>query len=254
LTLVGSTRADDIVRDADILHLYKKAGIARFLLGIESYDENTLRKIHKGGAMAKDRKAIQLLRKHEILSMATYVVGFEEETDSDYLRGLKQLLSYDADQIQMLYITPHRWTLYYRTAARRKVIQTDIRKWDYKHQVLATQNMPAWRVLFWVKFMEAVMQLRPRSLWRLFAHRDRAIRAAQRWYYCIGRKVWFHEVWSFFFRDRQQKNGPTLEDFWGESQEREQYAMERPMERPASSGEMQSSIHPCLLPRSAAKD
>jgi anaerobic magnesium-protoporphyrin IX monomethyl ester cyclase len=35
LTLVGSTRADDIVRDADILHLYKKAGVARFLLGIE---------------------------------------------------------------------------------------------------------------------------------------------------------------------------------------------------------------------------
>ena len=33
LILVGSTRADDIVRDADILHLYKKAGCQRFLLG-----------------------------------------------------------------------------------------------------------------------------------------------------------------------------------------------------------------------------
>ena len=38
------------------------------------------------------------------------------------------------------------------------------------------------------------MQLRPRSLWRLFAHRDRGIRAAMRWYYRIGRKVWFHEI------------------------------------------------------------
>ena len=37
LTLIGSTRADDIVRDADLLPLYKKAGVARFLLGIESY-------------------------------------------------------------------------------------------------------------------------------------------------------------------------------------------------------------------------
>ena len=27
VTLVGSTRADDIVRDADILHLYKRAGV-----------------------------------------------------------------------------------------------------------------------------------------------------------------------------------------------------------------------------------
>jgi len=122
LTLVGSTRADDIVRDADILHLYKQAGVARFLLGIESYDEETLRKICKGGTTSKDREAIRLLRQHDILSMATYVVGFEEETDRDYWRGLKQLLSYDPDQIQLLYVTPHRWTPYFHMAADRRVI------------------------------------------------------------------------------------------------------------------------------------
>jgi anaerobic magnesium-protoporphyrin IX monomethyl ester cyclase len=227
LTLVGSTRADDIVRDEDILHLYKKAGVARFLLGIENYNEDTLRKIRKGGTTQKDRKAIQLLRKHGIISMATYVVGFEEETDVDYLRGLKQLLSYDPDQIQLLYVTPHRWTSYYRTVVKRKVIQKDISKWDYKHQVLDTKNMPPWRVLAWVKFTETVMQLRPRSLWRLFTHPDRAIRAAMTWYYRIGRKVWFHEIWEFFFRNQLQKNGPALEDFWGEPQDGEQYAMER---------------------------
>src|SRR5437588_4018566 len=42
LILVGSTRADDIVRDADILHLYKRAGWQRFLLGLENTDDKTL--------------------------------------------------------------------------------------------------------------------------------------------------------------------------------------------------------------------
>ena len=42
--LVGSTRADDIVRDADILHLYKKAGWDRFLLGMENTNPVGLRK------------------------------------------------------------------------------------------------------------------------------------------------------------------------------------------------------------------
>ena len=247
LTLVGSTRADDIVRDADILHLYKKAGVARFLLGIENYDEGTLRKIHKGGTMSKDRQAIRLLRQHDILSMATYVVGFEEERDRDYLRGLKQLLSYDPDQIQMLYVTPHRWTPYYRSAAKRKVIQTDIRKWDYKHQVLATQNVPPWRVLLWVKFIEAVMQLRPRSLCRLFVHPDRAIRAAMRWYYRIGRKVWFHEIWSFLFQDHPEKDGPALEEFWGEPQDREQYAMERLFQCPIQPAKSDRPVAYALL-------
>lgn len=219
LTLVGSTRTDDIVRDADILHLYKKAGVARFLLGIESYDEETLRKICKGGTTAQDREAIWLLRQHNILSMATYVVGFEEETDRDYARGLKQLLAYDPDQIQLLYVTPHRWTPYFRLAADRRVIQTDQRKWDYKHQVLASRHMPPWRVMMWVKFIEAVMQLRPRALRRVIAHPDLAIRAAMRWYYQIGRRVWPFEIWNFLFHDRHEREGPTLAEFWGAPQD-----------------------------------
>lgn len=221
LTLIGSTRAGDIVRDADILHLYKQAGVARFLLGIESYDEQTLRKIRKGTTTATDREAIRLLREHDILSMATYVVGFEEETGRDYWRGLRQLLSYDPDQIQLLYVTPHRWTPYFDEAADRRVIQTDLAQWDYKHQVLATRHMAPWRVLLWVKFMEAVIQLRPRSLRRVLAHPDRAIRDAMKWYYRIGRQVWPYEIRNFLLRDRRERNGPTLAAFWGPPEDTE---------------------------------
>jgi anaerobic magnesium-protoporphyrin IX monomethyl ester cyclase len=218
LTLIGSTRADDIVRDADILPLYRKAGVARFLLGIESYDDETLRKIRKGGTAANDREAIRLLRRHGIISMATYVVGFEEETDRDYWRSLRQLLAYDPDQIQLLYVTPHRWTPYFHEAADRRVIQPDLSKWDYKHQVLATRHMAPWRVLLWVKSMEAVLQVRPRALWRVFAHPDRPFREAMRWYSRIGRQVWSYEIRNFLFRDHCRRTGPTLAEFWGRPQ------------------------------------
>jgi len=106
--IFATIRADDIVRDADILHLYKKAGITRILLGLDNTDEETLRKIRKGNEIAKDREAIQLLRRHEILSMVSYIVGFEEERDRDYWRGLRQLLSYDPDLVQCFFATPHR--------------------------------------------------------------------------------------------------------------------------------------------------
>ena len=216
ITLVGSTRADDIVRDADLLPLYKKAGVARFLLGVESYDEATLQKIQKGSAIDTDREAIRLLRQHGIISMATYVVGFEEERDRDYWHGLKQLLAYDPDQIQLLYATPHRWTEYFQLEAGRQVLQTDQRRWDYKHQVLATRYLPAWRVLLWVKFIEAVLQLRPQALWRVLAHPEADFRAAMRWYYRIGRQVWPYEIWNFFFRDRPRPTGQSLADFWND--------------------------------------
>lgn len=224
LILVGSTRADDIVRDADILYLYKKAGWQRFLLGMESTDEATLELIRKGGTTATDREAIRLLRANCILSMATWVVGFEEDGDSDQWRGMRQLLAYDPDQIQLLYVTPHRWTPFYRVAIERRVIQPDRSKWDYKHQVLATRQIPPWRMLLWVKFIEMVLQCRPKALYRTFLHPDRGLRHAMRWYSRMGRRVWPYEIVSFL-RDPLEREGPTLAQFWGDPQDAEEVAM-----------------------------
>ncbi len=216
--LVASARAGDIVRDADILHLYKKAGFARFLLGIESTSEATLAAIRKGAAAATDREAIRLLRRHGIISLATWAAGFEEETDRDHWRGLRQLLDYDPDQVQLIYATPHRWTPFSQQAASRQVIQTDLRLWDYKHQVLANRHIPPWRVLLWVKFTELVLQCRPKALYRVLFHPDPGLRHGMRWYTGIGRRVWFHEVWRFL-RDGWVKDGPSVAAFWGRPRE-----------------------------------
>jgi anaerobic magnesium-protoporphyrin IX monomethyl ester cyclase len=225
VTLVGSTRADDIVRDAEFLHLYKQAGFERFLLGMENTDETTLKLIRKGGATSTDREAIRLLRQHNILSMATWVAGFSEQTDRDLWIGLRQLISYDPDQIQALYVTPHRWTPYYREAEAREVVQPDKTKWDYKHQVLAMQHMSPWRLFLWVKFIEAVAQLRPRALRRWLWNPDPKIRHAIRWYYRMGRRVWFHEILGFLFRDRARRHGFSVADFLGEVQDAEEESM-----------------------------
>ena len=225
VTLVGSTRADDIVRDKDHLHLYKEAGVERFLMGMENTDEDVLQKIRKGGSTTMDREAIRLMRQHGMLTMATWVVGFEEERDRDYWRVLKQLLSYDPDQIQSVYVTPHRWTPFFKEAEHREVIQGDQSKWDYKHQVLSTRFVPPWRVFLWVKLIELIVQMRPKALVRLIFVKDAKIRHAQRWYYQMGKRVWFHEMTGFFFRDTHWKNGPTVKQFWGETLEHEENAL-----------------------------
>lgn len=233
ITLVGSTRADDIVRDREELHLYKKAGFERFLMGMETTDEPTLKMIRKGGTVSSDREAIRLLRRHGILSMATWVAGFDEQTDGDFWRGLRQLIDYDPDQVQMLYVTPHRWTPYYRLAENRVVIQPDKRRWDYKHQVLAMKRMPAWRVFVWVKAMEVICQARPRALMRLLWRRDARIRHATRWYYRMGRRVWFHEILSFFLREKRVGDGRTVRDLFGVTQDHEEEASAVRPARPA---------------------
>ncbi|NEZ56116.1 magnesium-protoporphyrin IX monomethyl ester anaerobic oxidative cyclase [Adonisia turfae] len=222
ISIIGSTRADDIVRDADILHLYRQAGVERFLLGMENTDEVTLKAIRKGSKTSTDREAIRLLRQHGILSLATWVTDFEEVTDYDFIRSLKQLLWYDPDQLMSLYVTPHRWTGYYRIASERRIIQPDQRKWDYKHQVLETRYMPPWRIFLWVKFIEIVLQARPKALWRSFLQPDRAARHGMNWFTRMGRRVIVHEFWNFLFHDSRIINGPTLREFWGVPQDHQE--------------------------------
>ncbi len=226
VSIVASTRADDLVRDADLLPLYRRAGVERFLLGTESTDEATLKAVKKGGTTATDREAIRLLREHDILSLATWVVGFEEETWRDYWRGLEQLLAYDPDQIQLLYVTPHRWTAFFDEAAHRRVIQLDTRRWDYKHQVLATRHLSPLTVMVMVKTMEVIMQLRPRALARVLLHRDPKIREAMRWYYRIGRRVWFYEWKTWLFDEERTARGPTVRAMWGAGQVAEELPLD----------------------------
>ncbi len=222
ITIIGSTRADDIVRDADILHLYRQAGVERFLLGMENTDEATLKQIRKGGTVKKDREAIQLMRQHGILSLVTWVTDFAEVKDRDFWRSLRQLLLYDPDQIMTLYVTPHRWTGYYRLASNRKVIQPDQTKWDYKHQVLETVNLPPWRIFLWVKLIELILQGRPKAIWRSLLQKDKSARHGMKWFSRMGIRVLKHEWQEFWLNSKRVKDGVTLAEFWGEPQDRQE--------------------------------
>jgi len=224
-TMIATLRADDIVRDADILHLYRQAGFERFLIGMEHTDAATLAKVRKGSATTTDREAIRLLRRAGILSLCTTVFGFNEERDSDYFRIFRQLLAYDPDQIITLYVTPHRWTPFFSEERQRRVIQLDQRLWDYKHQVLANRHVPPWRTYLWVKLIEALVQSRPKALYRTYLHPDKKLRHGMRWYARIGKRVWVHEIFEFVFASRRVKNGPALEEYWGAPQQAEQEAL-----------------------------
>jgi anaerobic magnesium-protoporphyrin IX monomethyl ester cyclase len=76
--------------------------------------------------------------------------------------------------------------------------------------------------LLCVKFIELVLQARPKALWRSYFQNDRAARHGMNWFTRMGRRVLLHEWWNFFFCDRRVKNGPTLEQFWGTPQDHQE--------------------------------
>ena len=169
--LFATIRAPDIVRDADFLHLYRRAGIDCVLMGMETTDPETIAKIRKGSTTRGDAEAIRLLRRHGILSMVGHIVGFEQETFRDYWRALKQLILYDPDLLNAMYVTPHRWTGFYRDNGAPSSSKPDQARWDYRHQILGTRHLRPWQIFALVKLMEVIMHLRPRAL-----RRDRLMR------------------------------------------------------------------------------
>src|SRR3954469_13770287 len=143
--LFATIRATDIVRDRDILHLYREAGILYVLMGVESTDDEVLRQIKKGSTTREDFQACRLLKQHGIFSIIGYIVGFGGEDRSSFRMALRQLRLSEGDYLNAMYVTPHAWTPFGEEVRGRGIVQPDQEQWDYRHQVLAQDKLRPWQ-------------------------------------------------------------------------------------------------------------
>jgi anaerobic magnesium-protoporphyrin IX monomethyl ester cyclase len=190
----ASIRTTDIVRDRDILHLYKKAGIQYILLGIESTEPEVLKEIKKGSTTRLDLEACRLLKKYGILSIVAHVVGLKDETWGTFWNAIKQLIYYDGDFVNTTFITPHSWTSFGRQVKGHPVIQSDLSKWDYRHQIIAQPNLSPWKIFIAVKWLEFCVHARPGRLWAILKTKDRFLRHQLMWSFLHTGMVWCGEI------------------------------------------------------------
>jgi anaerobic magnesium-protoporphyrin IX monomethyl ester cyclase len=194
--LCASIRAQDIVRDADILHLYKSAGFLYVLMGVETVTDDALTRIRKGSCVDDAYQAVRLLRQHQIMSIVDYIFGLEEETPRTLWRGLRGLLRYGGDFVNALYLTPHAWTPLGRQLQNEPIIEPDIWKWDYRHQVLGVKHLSPLQLFVGVKVVELLYHLHPHRIWRILAASDRGLRRQFRFALWHTTAVFWAEVWE----------------------------------------------------------
>jgi anaerobic magnesium-protoporphyrin IX monomethyl ester cyclase len=206
-----SIRASDIVRDADILHLYKKAGILYVLIGIESTEPEVLELIKKGSSTRLDLQALRLFRKHGIFSIVAHVVGWKEESWKTFITAIKQLIYYDGDFVNVTHVTPHSWTEFARESKNRSIIENDLSKWDYRHQILAQQNLSPWQVFLAVKVLETIVHARPSKLIRLLRTKDPFLRKQLFWSFFHTTLLWLGETLVWVWEKIRPKKQPIYE-------------------------------------------
>ncbi len=96
-----------------------------------------------------------------------------------------------------MYVTPHDWTPLGRAALEQPVVEPDLGKWDYRHQVLAQRHLRPWQLFLWVKWLELWFHLRPGRLWALWRERDRFRRRQILWVVLHIGLVWLGEIVEF---------------------------------------------------------
>lgn len=106
LFLLMETRVEDILRDEDILPLYKRAGVIHIYIGVEATEQETLDMMKKDLKVDESQRAIELIHQQDIVTETSFVLGFPDETPTSIQRTLRLARHYDPDFAHFLAITP----------------------------------------------------------------------------------------------------------------------------------------------------
>ena len=207
LSLNLNMTAADVVRDADLIPLYKRAGVDYIVMGIETLNNDVVTNIRKNNPFEISKEAVRVLRENNIISLTNIIYGLEEESWKTIFEKFNGLLTLDSDILNAMYLTPHFWTAQGRATDPYQVIQPDLDKWSYRNQVLATASLKPFELFLGVKLTEILFHLRPKALKRLLIGKDRRYLQIMRHSMGVGIKVILAEVYEFLFETRFSPQG-----------------------------------------------
>jgi anaerobic magnesium-protoporphyrin IX monomethyl ester cyclase len=130
--LLMETRVEDIVRDADILHKYREAGIVHIYLGAEGSTDEMLVSLNKGTTVSTNARALQLARENDLITEASFMIGYPTETPESIDRTIEVAIRLNPDVAVFPVLTPMPFTPLFEQVKDR------VRVHDYSKYNLAT--------------------------------------------------------------------------------------------------------------------
>jgi anaerobic magnesium-protoporphyrin IX monomethyl ester cyclase len=138
--LLMETMAADIVRDKEIVWKYRKAGIIYISIGIETADQTFLDAMKKGMVLEEIKQVFDILREQEIVSEASFMLGFPDETSASIKKTMHLVQHYNPDIANFLTYTPWPYSDGYTDLKSRIRVQ-DYGKYNMVDPVLEPHEM-----------------------------------------------------------------------------------------------------------------
>jgi len=106
LHILMETRVDDILRDEEIMPLYRQAGIRHVYVGVERTDQASLDAFKKNATVEQGRRAIELINENGMISETSMVLGLPDDTPEIIEATFKLAQHYNPDLAFFLTIAP----------------------------------------------------------------------------------------------------------------------------------------------------
>jgi len=140
IELLGETRADDVVRDADIIDRYREAGFLHMYVGVESPRQEHLDWMNKHLKVEESRRAIELLNGAGIITETSFLLGYPDDTPETVAETLALSRQYNPDLAFFLAITPWPYADMYAQVADRVEVH-DYSKYNLINPIIKPQGM-----------------------------------------------------------------------------------------------------------------
>lgn len=123
--LLLETCVSDILRDADIMDKYRRAGVLHIYVGVEATSQEKLAQFKKNISCENSREAIRLINNAGIISECSFVLGMPDETPETIKENLELAKHYNPDFAHFLMIAPWPYADVYPD------LKDYIEEWDY---------------------------------------------------------------------------------------------------------------------------
>jgi len=118
----------------DIVASMKAAGCISMMLGIESGNDDMLKKIKKNITVSQALEAIDIVKNSRIKVSTFFVVGFPEETEQSFLDTLSLIRSIRSDSIILSIFTPYPGTETFEQCRQLNLVDDSFDVSLYNHQ------------------------------------------------------------------------------------------------------------------------
>lgn len=139
------SRAQNFIRDADLVPRLRKVGLYQVLIGIDGGTDEEIAEARKGPmkvGVQELKELIHFLRQNDISTISTYLNGFWDDDEAKIRQRAKAVDEIDPDIVMIQVLNPIPGSPIYKKAVKENLIEIDnLSLYDLEHCVMPTKHL-----------------------------------------------------------------------------------------------------------------